>query len=87
MFSAILAFLSQSWFGQLVGLAINWWTARQQAQTDQNSAVSTGEAQHENDGAQSAADQDSSDAQNAALDQLAKQMDNPTKIVVQEKKP
>ena len=66
-----------------INLLIGWFQARAQAQKDQNSAVDTGLSQHEQDGAQSVADQESSDAKNASLDQKLKQIDNPTPVVVQ----
>jgi hypothetical protein len=65
-----------------INLIIGWVQAKVKAQADQNTAVSTAEQDHEQDGAQSVADQNSSDAQNAALDQKLKQIDNPTPVVV-----
>lgn len=88
--TAIMAFLSQSWIGQLVNIGINWWNARKAAQDGADSAQQTAETQHQADGAQSVADKTSADAQNEALDKLEQQIDNPTPVVVtpptQEKK-
>lgn len=88
MLATIIAWLSQSWFGQIVGLVISWFAARKAAQDNADSAQQSAENEHQNDGAQSVADKTSADAQNAALDKLEQQLDNPTPVVVtQEKKP
>lgn len=82
MFASILAWLTQSWFGQVVSFALSWWNSHEQAITDQSNAVNTALGQHDQDGATSVADTVSSDAQNAALDAAEKQLDNPTPVVV-----
>lgn len=80
MWSAILALFPTiaSWINLIVG----YFQARAAAQTAADSAETTAMTQHQNDGAQSVEDKDSSDAQNAALDQLANQIDNPIPIVI-----
>jgi hypothetical protein len=80
MWAAIIAMFPTiaGWINMLV----SWFQAQKQLQTDQNTAVSTAIQQHEQDGAQSVADQNSSDAQNAALDKKEQQIDNPTPVVV-----
>lgn len=65
-----------------INLVVGWFQARAAAQTAADSAETTAMTQHQNDGAQSVSDKDSSDAQNAALDQLEKQIDNPIPIVI-----
>lgn len=86
--TAILGWVSQSWFGQLVSAGLQWFQTKQQEQSAANTAEQSAESQHQSDGAQSVADQVSSDAQNAALDNIEKQLDNPTPVVVtQEPKP
>lgn len=73
MWTAILALLP---FLQQI---INWWNNRKQAQTDQNTAVSNAQTAHQSDGAQSVADQLSSDAQNAAIQAQIKKLDQTEK--------
>lgn len=83
---ALFNWLSGQWFGQAVTAAIGWFQKRQQQQADANQAEQQAEQQHQTDGAQSVADQTSSDAQNAALDQLERQLDNPVEITVNQTK-
>jgi hypothetical protein len=71
MWAAILGFLP---FLQDI---INWWSGVEQAQAGANSAESAAEAAHQNDGAQSVADAVSGASQNASLDAIANQLDNP----------
>lgn len=71
MWAAIVAFLP------FIQQLINWWNGRQQAQTDQNTAVSNAQTAHQADGAQSVADQISSDAQLAAIKKQVEQADKP----------
>lgn len=61
---------------------LNWWNGIEAAQTGANTAEQNAEAAHQNDGGQSVSDKISTDAQHTALDQIAKQIDNPTPIVV-----
>lgn len=82
MLASIIAWLSQSWFGSIVGFVVSWVQQRIASQNAANSAEQAAEGQHQTDGAQSVADQGSSDAQNAALDGLAQQLDNPVQAVV-----
>jgi cell division protein FtsX len=80
--TAIIGWVSQSWFGQVVSAALSWWNARVVAQNQANTAEQNAETQHQTDGAQSVADRDSADQQNSALDDLQKQMENPIPVVV-----
>lgn len=75
--AGIIAWLSESWFGQIVSFFLSWWSNKQAAQNAANQAEQNAEQQHSADGAQSVLDQQSDDAQNAALDGLANQLDNP----------
>lgn len=81
MWAAILALFPTvaGW----INLIIGWFQANEAAQNAANSAEASAEIHHQNDGAQSVADKDSSDAQNSALDAAAQAMDNPTPIIVQ----
>ena len=81
MITAILAFLSQSWFGQIISAALSWYTTWQANRAAAASSEQQAETDHQDDGAQSVADKDSSDAQNAALDNIENQLDNPTPVV------
>lgn len=83
MLTSIIAFLSQSWFGQIIGLVITWWANRKAAQDAANSAEGAAETAHQNDGAQSVNDRTSSDAQNQALDDLEKQLDTTPPVVIE----
>lgn len=80
MWSAILALFPTvaGW----INLVVGWFQARSAAQDAANTAETTAMTQHQNDGAQSVSDKDSSDAQNAAIDQLENQIDNPIPIVI-----
>lgn len=60
-----------------VNVIFDWFKARAKAQDDQNKAVSQSQDYHQNDGAQSVTDKQSADAQNAALDQMKKDLDTP----------
>jgi hypothetical protein len=82
MIATIIAWLSQSWFGQIVGLAISWYTNWQAQKTAAANAETSAELAHQDDGAQSVDDRNSTDSQNSALDQIEKQIDNPTPIIV-----
>jgi hypothetical protein len=66
------------WINMLLG----WFQAREKAQEDQNNAVDSAVKQHDQDGAQSVADRNSSDAQNDALTKQEQIRDNPTPVVV-----
>lgn len=65
-----------------INLVIGWFQKRAADQTAANNAESQAETQHQNDGAQSVDDKTSIDAQQAALDKLKEQIDNPTPVVV-----
>jgi hypothetical protein len=82
MLTTILAFLSNSWVGQIISTALSWYTTWQANQAAAASAEQQAESSNANDGAQSVLDQESDDAQNAALDNVENQIDNPTPIVV-----
>lgn len=84
----MLAFLAAAFptLASWINLIIGWFTARAQAQSEANQAEANAEADHQNDGAQSVADQVSSDAQNAALDQIAHDIDHPPVATVEEPK-
>jgi len=66
------------WLNMILG----FFQQRAANQTAANQAETAAEASHSGDGALSVAGKTSDDAQNAALDQLAQQLDNPTPIVV-----
>lgn len=80
MLAAIVALFPTiaGWINMIIG----WFQARAQAQTDQNNAVDTAVQQHDQDGAQSVADRDSSDAQMDALKKQEQIRDNPQPVVV-----
>lgn len=61
---------------------VNWWSGVQAAQTAATNAETSAEQQHSTDGAQSVEDKTSTDAQNAALDAVQQQLENPTPVVV-----
>lgn len=82
MLTTIITWLSQSWFGSIVSLALQWFATAEANQSAADSAESTAEQQHNSDGAQSVADQQSDDAQNAALSGLAASLDNPVPVTV-----
>lgn len=77
MITAILGWLSQGWFGQVVGLVVNWYAARKAAQDAQLAAMQTQEQEHMNDGAQSVSDQDSANTQNDALNKIENGLNAP----------
>lgn len=82
MFTSIIAWLSQGWFGQVIGFALNWWTTRQQNIQNALSAETQAEVDHQNDGAQSVADRESSALQNAALDKIQNELEHPTPVQI-----
>lgn len=82
MLASIIGWLSQSWFGALINAGLQWWTRRKEAQTSAENAENSAIDSHQSDGAQSVADKTSADAQNAALDKLQQELDNPTPVVV-----
>lgn len=59
-----------AWINSIVG----FFQGKAALQSAANSAETTAESGHEDDGAQSVADMNSANAQNAALDQAAAQM-------------
>lgn len=65
-----------------LNLIIGYFQTSAQNQANQNTSVQSGIAAHNNDGAQSVADQLSTDAQIAALKKLDQQIDNPTPVEV-----
>lgn len=81
MLTAFIGWLSSS-FGSLMSLVIGWFTTQQQNQANANTAEQSAETSHQNDGSQSVEDKTSADAQNAALDKLEQQLDNPTPVTV-----
>lgn len=65
-----------------INLLIGYFQAQAAAQTAATNAEGTAETQHETDGAQSVADQQSTDAQNTGLDAIQQGLENPTPVVV-----
>lgn len=61
---------------------VSWWQGLQAAQTAATGAESTAEQAHQSDGAQSVSDKTSIDAQDAALNTIQQQLENPTPVVV-----
>lgn len=65
-----------------INLILGYFQAKKQAEDAANSAEIKAESEHQNDGAQSVIDQESSDAQNAALDKIKDQLSDPIPVVV-----
>ena len=83
MWTSILALLPTvfGWINSIIG----YFSNKSAEQTSADQAEQSSEDSHEDDGAQSVAGMDSDDAQQAALDQLDQQEDNPVKITVTNK--
>lgn len=79
MFATILALLAPilptvaGW----VNLVIGWFQTQSQEQAAAAAAEAKAESEHQDDGSISVAEKTSADAQNAGLDQLDNQHDNP----------
>lgn len=65
-----------------INLIIGYFQQKAADQKAANDAETVAEQQHQADGAQSVSDKESDDAQNAALDQIQQQLENPIPVVV-----
>lgn len=65
-----------------INLVVGFFQNKEAQQTAATTAEANAEEAHEDDGSQSVADATSDDAQNAALNQIQQQLENPTPIVV-----
>lgn len=70
-----------------INLLIGWFQQKAADQKAANDAETSAEQQHQADGAQSVGDKQSDDAQNAALDEIQQQLENPTPVVVTQPPP
>jgi hypothetical protein len=68
--------------GQLITLAINWWAKRQADIQAAAASEKQAEADHSNDAVALVASHDSIDAQQAALDSLKHDLDNPSHVEI-----
>ena len=80
MWAGILAIFPTlaGWINAILG----WFQAKAAAQNAADGSEQKAEGDHQNDGAQSVVDKDSTDAQNAGLDNAEKQLENPIPVVV-----
>lgn len=76
-FTAIFQFLSSA-----LNIFSKWWEDRKAKKDAQNAAVEQHQRSHMQDGIKSTDNQTSANAQNKALDELARQLDNPEEVVI-----